>query len=173
MDMTQLTTPRRARPRHEAIPQAGIILWDRLRERRISGHRFERQYPIAGYIVDFACVRHKLVIELDGRTHRRPEEVERSRLRTMELMQQGWTVLRLAKTDIDERLEQVITTITRHLPILPRRAGEVDRTKSGPEGAAAEITSPFAPSVRCADSSPARRGSKNTPCLHRKAGQRG
>ncbi|WP_417482965.1 endonuclease domain-containing protein [Maricaulis sp.] len=159
MEMTQLTTPQRAHPRHETMPQAGKILWERLRGRRISGHRFERQYPIAGYIVDFACVRHKLVIELDGNAQRRPEAVERSRLRTMELMQQGWTVLRLANTDINERLEQVITTITRHLPILPRKAGEVDRTRSGPEGASA----PNTPSVRCADSSPATRGSMDAP----------
>ncbi|WP_339747344.1 endonuclease domain-containing protein [uncultured Maricaulis sp.] len=157
MEMTQLATPRRAHPHHETTPLAGKILWERLRGRRISGHRFERQHPITGYIVDFACVRHQLVIELDGNTHRRPEEIERSRLRTMELMQQGWTVIRLADADIAERLEQVITTIARHLPILPRKAGEVDRTKSGPEGA----SPPHTPSVRCADSSPAQRGSKD------------
>ncbi len=167
MEMTQLTTPRRAHPRHETMPLAGEILWKRLPGLRISGHSFKRQHPIAGHIVDFACVQHKLVIELDSSVRRRPEEIERSRQRTMELMQQGWTVIRLADADIAERLEQVITTITRHLPILPRKAGEVDRTKSGPEGAPA----PNTPSVRCADSSPALRGSKDEhSSLHRKAG---
>ena len=116
MDMTQLTTPRRARPRHEAIPQAGIILWDRLRERRISGQRFERQYPIAGYIVDFACVRHKLVIELEDGPRPTGDALQRDRRRMLDLMHEGWTVLRLAESDVFNRLDQVIATITRHLP---------------------------------------------------------
>ncbi|WP_417484624.1 endonuclease domain-containing protein [Maricaulis salignorans] len=150
------------------MPLAGNILWERLRGRRVSGHRFKRQHPIAGHIVDFACVQHKLVIELDRGVRRRPEEVERSRQRTMQLMQQGWTVIRLADADITERLEQVITTITRHLPVLPRKAGEVDRTRSGPEGA----SPPNTPTVHCVDSSPATRRSMDVPSvLPRKAGE--
>jgi very-short-patch-repair endonuclease len=161
MEMTQLTTPRRVHPRHETMPQPANILWERLRERQISGHRFKRHYPIAGHIVDFACVPHRLVVELENSAHRHPDEIERDRQRTMALIQQGWTVIRLADADIADRLEQVITTITRHLPILPRKAGEVDRTRSGPEGVGLEeAASPSAPSVRCADSSPALRGSK-------------
>lgn len=163
MDMTRLTMTRPTHPRQKAMPRAANVLWERLRERQISGHRFKRHYPIAGHIVDFACVRHRLVVELENSAHRHPDEIERDRQRTMELMQQGWTIIRLANTDIADRLEQVITTITRHLPILPRKAGEVDRTRSGPEGAGPEGASvPPAPSVRCADSSPAARGSKNS-----------
>jgi very-short-patch-repair endonuclease len=32
----------------------------------LAGHKFRRQYPLAGYIVDFVCVSARLVVELDG-----------------------------------------------------------------------------------------------------------
>jgi very-short-patch-repair endonuclease len=44
-------------------------LWRHLRSRQLFGYKFRRQYPIAGYIADFACVEAGLVIELDGGQH--------------------------------------------------------------------------------------------------------
>ena len=45
------------------------LLWRHLKRRNLNGHRFRRQYPIAGYIVDFACVEARVAIELDGSQH--------------------------------------------------------------------------------------------------------
>ena len=42
------------------------LLWSRLRS---SSPRFRRQEPIGPYIVDFACMKRKLVIEIDGESH--------------------------------------------------------------------------------------------------------
>ena len=158
MEMTQLTTTEIARRRRKTMPLATRTLWQRLRAGRISGHEFRCQHPISGYIVDFACLKQKLVIELKDGTRLTGDALQRDRRRMLDLMHEGWTVLRLAESDIFNRLEQVIATVARHLPAepsLPRKTGEVDRTKSGPEGASA----PPAPSVRCADSSTAKRGS--------------
>jgi very-short-patch-repair endonuclease len=30
---------------------------------------FDRQHPLYGFIVDFCCVEHQLIIEVDGDTH--------------------------------------------------------------------------------------------------------
>lgn len=123
MEMTQttLTTTELARRRRKTMPLAARILWQRLRAGRISGHKFRRQHPLGGYIVDFACLRHKLVIELDTGTRPTDEAQQRDRRRMLDLMHEGWTVLRLAESDIFNRLDQVIATITRHLPPLPDR----------------------------------------------------
>jgi very-short-patch-repair endonuclease len=43
-------------------------LWRRLRNRQI-GWKFRRQQRIGKYVVDFACLDKKLIIELDGGQH--------------------------------------------------------------------------------------------------------
>jgi very-short-patch-repair endonuclease len=44
-------------------------LWTELRDRRMAGFKFRRQYPCGQYIVDFYCAELKLAIELDGGQH--------------------------------------------------------------------------------------------------------
>jgi very-short-patch-repair endonuclease len=44
-------------------------LWSMLRNRRLAGLKFRRQVPIGPYIVDFVCLRHRLIIEADGPFH--------------------------------------------------------------------------------------------------------
>jgi very-short-patch-repair endonuclease len=44
-------------------------LWSRLRGRQIDGCRFRRQVPLGSYVVDFACLAARLVIEVDGGQH--------------------------------------------------------------------------------------------------------
>ncbi len=51
------------------MTKAEIILWSRLRSRKINGFKFRRQQPIFDYIVDFYCNELKLIIEVDGEIH--------------------------------------------------------------------------------------------------------
>ena len=37
-------------------------LWFLLRGRRLEGGKFRRQHPLGPFIVDFACVEHRLII---------------------------------------------------------------------------------------------------------------
>jgi len=37
-----------------------------VRERRLEGFRFRRQVPLLGYVVDFASVEVRLIVEVDG-----------------------------------------------------------------------------------------------------------
>ncbi|PSH61348.1 endonuclease domain-containing protein [Phyllobacterium sophorae] len=45
------------------------ILWQAIRNNQLGGLKFKRQAPLLGYIVDFACFRSRLIIELDGSQH--------------------------------------------------------------------------------------------------------
>ena len=45
------------------------LLWRCLRDKQLDGYKFRRQQPIGPYVVDFACMSEKLVVELDGGGH--------------------------------------------------------------------------------------------------------
>ena len=147
-----------ARQMRREMTRAEARLWRHLKARQIHGAHFRRQHPVGPYIADFACVRLKLIIEADGDTHASDAEIRHDRRRTRYLERLGWTALRFWNIDIYTHLDGVLERIG-HEILLHRKAGEVDRTKSGTEGAAV----PNTPSVRCADSSPAKRGSRDVP----------
>src|SRR5437763_5024895 len=56
------------RLRKQMTPQE-VKLWVHLREWRERGFHFRRQAPLERYIVDFVCLRHRLIVELDGGQH--------------------------------------------------------------------------------------------------------
>jgi hypothetical protein len=53
------------------MKDAEQVLWKELRKYSL-GWRFRRQFPIPPYIVDFACVAARLVVEADGGQHALP-----------------------------------------------------------------------------------------------------
>ncbi|MFL6759695.1 endonuclease domain-containing protein [Sphingomonas sp.] len=61
--------------------------------------KFTRQFPIGPYVVDFACRRAKLVVEIDGGQH---AESRRDLLRDQWLAEQGWSVFRVWNSDVRE-----------------------------------------------------------------------
>jgi very-short-patch-repair endonuclease len=87
-------------------------LWAVLRNRRLLGYKFRRQHPIGRFVVDFACTRHRLVIEADGGQHADNEADER---RTAWLESQGWRVIRFWNPDILRNAEGVVTMILQAL----------------------------------------------------------
>ena len=70
-------------------------LWQHLRRAQIEGMRFRRQQPIGPYIVDFACLRTRIVVELDGIQHAEPGQQARDAARDRWLAGQGFTVVRI------------------------------------------------------------------------------
>ena len=86
-------------------------LWWRLRNRQIDGFKFRRQFPVDGYVLDFACELEKLAIELDGGQHNLPEHIERDAERTAILAKSGWRVLRFWNNEVIENIEGVLTEI--------------------------------------------------------------
>jgi very-short-patch-repair endonuclease len=88
---------RQARALRVAMTDAERRLWACLRGRPLVSYKFRRQHPIGRYIVDFACIEHRLAVEADGGQHCDNEADER---RTASLERRGWRVLRFWNTDI-------------------------------------------------------------------------
>jgi len=84
-------------------------LWYHLRAHRFMGYKFKRQKPIGRYIVDFACLEHRLIIELDGGQH--SEQVAYDQQRDAWLLGQGYTILRFWNNDVMQQLESVLEQI--------------------------------------------------------------
>ena len=101
-------------------------LWKRLRRRQVYGHKFRRQFPIGGYVLDFVCLERKLVVELDGGGHAKQKEYDE--FRTLWLEAQGFVVLRFWNSEIFREVEGILEKIGDALrstptPHLPHKGG--------------------------------------------------
>ncbi len=56
----------RARELRRPLTPAERVLWQRLRNDQLDGAHFRRQHPAGSVVVDFVCVRARLVVEVDG-----------------------------------------------------------------------------------------------------------
>jgi very-short-patch-repair endonuclease len=83
-------------------------LWYYLRAHRFVGHKFKRQVPIGPYIVDFACLNRKLILEVDGGQH---AESLSDKRRDAWLKMQGFEVLRFWNNDVLKNTEAVLELI--------------------------------------------------------------
>jgi len=105
----------RARKLRAAQTSAEARLWQALRGRRLARWKFRRQHPIDKYIVDFATVEGKLIVEVDGVTHGLPSEIARDAARTELLEAFGYHVVRVSNTDVYENLDGVLDMIDQTL----------------------------------------------------------
>jgi very-short-patch-repair endonuclease len=87
------------------------LLWYRLRDSRLDGHKFRRQQPLDDYIVDFICFEKKLVIEVDGGQHNEETAIEKDKSRTEWLEGRGYRVLRFWNNDILTNLDGVMDLV--------------------------------------------------------------
>ena len=88
-----------------------VKLWVHLRAWRARGFHFRRQAPRVGYIVDFVCLKHRLVIEVDGGQHNFDRHHARDMQRDTTLSRQGFRVLRFWNNDVDRNLAGVLQRI--------------------------------------------------------------
>ena len=89
----------RARALRRQLTDAERKLWSILRQRQLGELKFRRQVPIGPYIVDFVCLRHRLIVEADGGQHCESKRDER---RDAYLQAQGFRILRFWNNDIFE-----------------------------------------------------------------------
>lgn len=90
-------------------------LWQRINRDQLLGFRFNRQKPLLSYIVDFCCLKAKLVIELDGSQHYEPDYQEKDRLRDAELNSLGFTVMRFDNHSVMTNIDGVVEAIYQYL----------------------------------------------------------
>lgn len=140
-----MTTDRITRARHLRchMTDAEHRLWQALRLHQLCGFRFRRQQALGPYIVDFVCLRARLIIECDGSQH---AGCAHDAQRDTWLREQGFTVLRFWNHQVPGETDAVLGAIHDWLlsaantptPALPREVGGGTRNVL-----AAKLPSPF------------------------------
>ena len=90
---------------------AETALWDAIRGSQIDGLQFRKQHAFARYILDFCCLRHKLVVELDGAVHNTSDAIEHDQLRDDFLASCGYRTLRFRNDEVFANIADVIGRI--------------------------------------------------------------
>ena len=103
---TRVTSPH-AKALRMNMTDAEQVLWQRLRDRRLGGHKFRRQVTIDPFIVDFLCIQHRLIVEVDGSQHN--DEVDAARTAYLEV--RGYRVIRFWNNDVLRDVEGVLDGI--------------------------------------------------------------
>lgn len=105
--------------RKEQTP-AEKLLWEKLRNRKLEGLKFDRQFPIVipvynhrsnYFIADFYCHQKKLVLELDGSIHLSKKISEHDAGRIHYMKQAGIKVLRFKNEEVLNNTEEVLKKI--------------------------------------------------------------
>ena len=116
------TIKQNAKDNRSMMTDAERYLWNYIKNEQI-GVRFRRQHIIGDYIVDFICLKQKLIIEVDGGYHNNPTQQQKDRIRQNWLESMGYKVLRFNNNDILHQIESVITIIKQNISIdLPFKA---------------------------------------------------
>jgi very-short-patch-repair endonuclease len=101
----------RAREQRNNMTPAEVILWTKLRSRKIDGYKFRRQQPVFDYIVDFYCHKLKLIVEVDGEIHSLPENIKYDIRRDRILKINGYHIIRLSNFEIESNITTAINKI--------------------------------------------------------------
>jgi len=108
-------------------------LWMALRDSRLAGYKFRRQAIIGLRIVDFFCPTKGLIVEVDGDTHDREQDLRRDH--TLE-KSRGFRTVRFTNREVMTNIEGV------QLELLQALQARTDRWRGG------GITTPQPPPLK-------------------------
>jgi very-short-patch-repair endonuclease len=100
-----------ARNLRQELTAAEKIMWESLRGKRLNGLKFRRRHPYEHYVLDFFCVEHQLVVELDGSVHNLPDQIEHDEERTKFLNERGLKIIRFKNVEVEKNLPDVLRRI--------------------------------------------------------------
>ncbi|MFH1089252.1 MAG: endonuclease domain-containing protein [Candidatus Uhrbacteria bacterium] len=107
----RIETKERRRELRRRSTVAEDRLWEFLKNRKLAGQKFRRQFAIGNFYVDFYCPKFRLIIEVDGSIHDVPENKIYDRERQKSLESLGLVFLRFKNSDVKYRIETVLKTI--------------------------------------------------------------
>lgn len=90
--------------------EAEKAFWEIATSGRLEA-KFRRQHIIGDYIVDFVCFEKKLIVEIDGGYHDEVEQQIEDNLRSEELKDYGFAILRLRNEEVIGNPEGVIKKV--------------------------------------------------------------
>jgi very-short-patch-repair endonuclease len=99
----------RAKLLRKTMTSQEMLLWDKLKNRQLSGKFFRRQHPYGIYILDFYCHKSNLAIEIDGAIHRYKLDYDRERTEYLEST--GLKVIRFSNDEIENKMDRVLSKI--------------------------------------------------------------
>jgi very-short-patch-repair endonuclease len=88
-----------------------VLLWTEIKNRKLDGIKFRRQYGIGPYVVDFYSTELKLIIEVDGSIHELTEHKLKDIDRENFLNSNGFQIIRFKNSDINYRMNYVLESI--------------------------------------------------------------
>lgn len=111
----QQITYRDLKQRSRDLRQEGtlgeVLLWGQLRRKQIRGYQFNRQKPLANFIVDFYCRKLNLVIEIDGSSHMHEATMAHGLARENKLHNLGLSILRFSENEVRNQIDDVLEKI--------------------------------------------------------------
>ena len=107
---TPIKQVKRARSLRRQMSLPEVLLWQALRKRP-DGLKFRRQFPTDRMTTDFACLSHRLIIEVDGEGHNFGDQPRRDAARDAMLQRDGFRVMRIAARDVLKDMGAVLRWI--------------------------------------------------------------
>ncbi len=111
-----------ARTMRKEQTAAEVFFWEKVRDRRLFGLKWNRQFIIqcqfdSGftkyYIADFHCHQYKLIIEIDGPIHLK--QIKKDLIRTENINEYGFKVLRFTNKQVLGHWDEVEETIWNYI----------------------------------------------------------
>ena len=99
--------------------RAEEMLWNALSGKGLAGFKFRRQHIIGAYIADFICLKHNLIVEVDGSVHQLPDNKTSDLERTEWLENEGYRLIRVKNHEVLIDLESVLSKIHAQLKVPP------------------------------------------------------
>lgn len=126
----------RARNFRKNLTDEETILWSELRLLRQKKLHFRRQVPRDGYILDFACLKAKVIVEVDGVQHAMGRQKQSDKVRDAHFESLGFIILRYWNSEVRNELDAVVTDILfrtskRLSPPVPAAPGHPPRSGEG------------------------------------------
>jgi very-short-patch-repair endonuclease len=119
-----------AREQRHTLTPTEKKLWEAVRDRRLAGLKFRRQHPRDRFILDFFCIQHQLVVEVDGGIHAGPDQAAHDAERTDWLKARGIRVLRFSNDEVQNHFDAALKRIVEVAASPPAPSPEVEKRTS-------------------------------------------